>query len=218
MVPHDQNMNPMSQQASGHPTPSLFAHAVLRTTPKNYQPMIAFYVRLLNATIAHASPIVTFLRYDEEHHRLALIQTPDVVSKPEGIIHAGLDHLAFTYNTLPDLARVYMSLKTTADGNAVLPIWCVNHGPTTSMYYRDPDGNKIELQVDNFESKDAADNFMTSEMFEANPIGTDFDPETWAQDVLSTAGGNDGELAAEEDKMMKRRNEIGARMDLPVGF
>jgi len=26
----------------------------------------------------------------------------------------------------------------------------VNHRPTTSMYYRDPDGNRVELQIDNF--------------------------------------------------------------------
>ena len=25
----------------------------------------------------------------------------------------------------------------------------VQHGPTTSLYYRDPDGNMVELQIDN---------------------------------------------------------------------
>lgn len=206
------------RKQAGHPTPSLFAHAVLRTTPANYRPMVAFYIRLLNATIVHESPVLTFLRYDEEHHRIAIIQTPGVVPKPEGIIHAGLDHLAFTYDTLPDLARVYTSLKSPIEGDAIRPIWCVNHGPTTSMYYRDPDGNKIELQVDNFESKEAADAFMIGELFAVNPIGTDFEPEAWAADVLSKAGQDGLSLDEEEDRKMKKRREIGARMEIPAGF
>lgn len=209
-------------QKAAHPTPSLFAHAVFRTTPENYQPMIAFYLRLLNATIVHTSSVLTFLRYDEEHHRIAVIQTPDVVPKPKDILRAGLEHLAFTYNTLPELAQVYNSLKTADESAAfpgtVLPICCVNHGPTTSMYYRDPDGNKIELQVDNFDTKEAADAFMTSALFEENPIGTDFDPEEWAKEVLSKAGEDGDGLAAEEDQKMKKRREIGARMEVPAGF
>ena len=35
-------------------------------------------------------------------------------------------------------------------GDGIEPYWCINHGPTTSLYYKDPDGNQIELQVDNF--------------------------------------------------------------------
>jgi catechol-2,3-dioxygenase len=34
-----------------------------------------------------------------------------------------------------------------------------NHGLTTSLYYRDPDGNKVELQVDNM-TMEQADEFM----------------------------------------------------------
>jgi len=45
------------------------------------------------------------------------------------------------------------------------------------MYYSDPDGNKIEIQVDNFDTPEAANEFMTSKYFAENPIGTDFDPE-----------------------------------------
>src|SRR5207249_8938664 len=60
-------------------------------------------------------------------------------------------------------------------GNA--PYWRINHGPTTSMYYKDPDGNRVELQVDNLPSAEAIDTWMRSGEFAANPIGVIFDPE-----------------------------------------
>ena len=53
----------------------------------------------------------------------------------------------------------------------------MNHGPTTSIYYRDPDGNELETQVDNFKNAYEATEFMKSESFVHNPIGVEFDPE-----------------------------------------
>ena len=60
------------------------------------------------------------------------------------------------------------------------PFWCINHGPTTSMYYKDPDGNKVELQVDNFPSTEETNRWMRSGEFAANPIGVVFDPDELA--------------------------------------
>jgi hypothetical protein len=83
----------------------------------------------------------------------------------------------------------------------ITPTWCVNHGPSTSIYYKDSDGNKIETQVDNFDTADAATDFMMSKEFEENPIGTDFDPE----DLIRR-------LKNEEDlRSIKTRIEIGPR-------
>ena len=203
----------------GHPRPATLAHVVLRTTPENYQPMIAFYKHLLNATIAHASPVITFLRFDEEHHRIAILQTPDVLPKPQGIREAGLDHIAFGYSSLTELARTYMSLKAPGSASPLQPLWCVNHGPTTSLYYRDPDFNKVELQVDNFDSAEDADSFMSGTFFEQNPIGTDFDPDTWADKILGKAETkwNEG-LTEAEERAMKVRKEIGERANVPDFF
>jgi catechol-2,3-dioxygenase len=36
-------------------------------------------------------------------------------------------------------------------GAGITPFVSVNHGLTTSFYYRDPDGNGVELQIDNLE-------------------------------------------------------------------
>lgn len=57
------------------------------------------------------------------------------------------------------------------------PVWSINHGPTTSLYYLDPEGVKVELQVDNFESAGELDAWFRAGDFATNPIGVEFDPE-----------------------------------------
>ena len=81
-------------------------------------------------------------------------------------------HVAFTFNALPELLLAYR--QRLAKG--IKPSWCVNHGITTSIYYKDPDGNWLETQVDAMEA-DAANDYMASTSFGENPIGVDFDPE-----------------------------------------
>ena len=51
---------------------------------------------------------------------------------------------------------------------------------TTSFYYRDPDGNYIELQVDNF-GLDPAEStaFMHTPAFLDNPIGVPINSESY---------------------------------------
>ena len=51
---------------------------------------------------------------------------------------------------------------------------------TLSFYYMDPDGNRIELQVDCFDN-DGAIAFMKSNAFAENPIGIDVDPDELLQ-------------------------------------
>jgi len=58
----------------------------------------------------------------------------------------------------------------------------INHGPTTSFYYRDPDGLRIELQVDNFATVGELKGYFQSDDFAANPIGVPVDPEQLVRD------------------------------------
>jgi hypothetical protein len=81
--------------------------------------------------------------------------------------------VAFTYASLADLVDTYERLKELG----IRPYWSINHGPTTSCYYRDPDGNQVELQIDNFESTDALNAWFRSGAFADNPIGVEFDPD-----------------------------------------
>lgn len=157
-------------EASKVPSPRKLAHAVLRTRD-NYRAMIDWYCRVLNARTVYASDFLTFLTYDDEHHRIAIAHMPDL--QPRDGRRIGLDHLAFTYDSVDDLLATYRRLKD----EGIEPFCPVNHGPTTSLYYQDPDGNRIELQVDNFEHMDDATQFM-AEAFDANPVGILFEPDT----------------------------------------
>jgi hypothetical protein len=62
----------------------------------------------------------------------------------------------------------------------IRPEFTINHGPTTSMYYFDPDKNQVELQVDNVPEERFAEYFENGE-FAANPIGVKFDPDRLAE-------------------------------------
>lgn len=179
--------------ASKVQSPSTLAHVVLRTP--NFKEMEQFYIAFLGARIAYSNEMLSFLTYDEEHHRIALISLPG--KGPKVSSSYGLEHIAFSFPTLPELLLSYRQRKA----RGILPSGCVNHGPTTSMYYKDPDGNMLETQVDNFETNEEVGEFMMTEEFAMNSIGTDFDPE----DLIARLRGG------EDERVLKKRVEIGPR-------
>jgi|SRR5690242_13500048 len=174
-------------------SPSKLAHVVLRTN--NLQNMVRYYTDFLGANIQYENETLAFLSYDEEHHRIALIQAPGTKAKAHGT--CGLEHIAFSFESLSDLLLSYRQRKQ----KSILPLWPVNHGPTTSIYYRDPDGNEIETQVDNFKDANDATDFMKSRAFAENPIGVDFDPEEFITRLQN----------GEKEEVLMKRPEIGPR-------
>jgi catechol 2,3-dioxygenase-like lactoylglutathione lyase family enzyme len=153
--------------------PSKFAHAVLRTN--KFKEMVEWYKTVLQADIVFENQMLAFMTYDDEHHRLAIAGFPGIVDRAPH--SAGLDHLAYTYAGLGDLIATYERLKAAG----ITPLVPINHGLTTSMYYRDPDGNKVELQIDNFDSIEELKGFFRSNDFSKNPIGVSFDPDELAR-------------------------------------
>lgn len=149
--------------------PAKLAHFVLRTP--NFDAMRGWYQTVLGAKAVFENGFLCFMTYDDEHHRVALISTPDALLGGEE--SAGVDHIAFTFEDLGDLLGTFSRLKS----EEIEPYWCINHGPTTSLYYRDPDGNQIELQIDNFSTAEEVNAFVRSNTFQENPIGVEFDPE-----------------------------------------
>ena len=154
--------------------PSKFAHIVYRT--RRFEEMIRWYETVFEARVQHKNPALAFLTYDDEHHRFAFanLEALDPGGKAsEGKADVGVDHVAYTYASLRDLADTYARLKK----QGIKPYWPIRHGPTLSLYYKDPDGNRIEFQVDCFASAEEANAYMSGDAFSANPIGVNFDPD-----------------------------------------
>lgn len=149
--------------------PAKLAHVVMRS--RSYSAAIEWWSTLLAAKVAFESPIITFLTYDDEHHRVALINASEHAADPSPGV--AMDHVAFTYASLGDLLDTYVRLRDAG----ILPVWTINHGPTTSFYYRDPDGLQAELQFDNFPDPEALQAWFEAGSFQQNPIGVEFDPE-----------------------------------------
>ena len=152
------------------PIPPLYmAHFVLRT--RDLQGVKTWYEKVLGARAVFENPVAAFLTFDREHHRLAIVQSADLHAADRQAV--GVDHVAFTFSALGDLLHTYKRLSA----ESIKPYWCINHGLTTSLYYRDPDGNQVELQVDNFESVEELQGFFQGSVFQKNPIGVEFDPD-----------------------------------------
>jgi catechol-2,3-dioxygenase len=156
-------------------TPIRFAHVVFRTG--RFDEMQRWYETVLGAHVVHANPMLAFLTYDDEHHRIALLHAPGAPDRSPDA--AGVEHLAYTYASLDDLVGTYERLKAAG----IVPYWTINHGPTTSMYYRDPDGNQVELQVDNYPTVAELDAWFRSGAFAKNPIGVEFDADELVRKV-----------------------------------
>src|SRR4030095_2827132 len=153
----------------GRIAPMKLAHVVRRTS--RFKEMVAWYETVLAARVVHTDGVLAFLTYDDEHHRIAIAGIAGLEDRPPTT--AGPDHVAFTHADLGDLLATYARLKR----EGIEPYWCINHGPTTSLYYKDPDGNRVELQIDNLPTAESVDKWMRSPEFAANPIGVIFDPE-----------------------------------------
>jgi catechol 2,3-dioxygenase-like lactoylglutathione lyase family enzyme len=152
--------------------PAKFAHVVLKTP--NLKRARDWYLTLLQGRVGYENDMVCFVTYDDEHHRVGLLAMPGLVAPPPNAY--GLEHLAFTYGSLGTLLANYRRLKRLG----VEPYWTINHGPTISMYYRDPDGNKVETQYDVFATADEATDFI-NRYYGENFMGIIFGPEHMAQ-------------------------------------
>jgi len=151
----------------GQVPPRKLAHVVRRTA--RFEELVRWYGTVLGAEVVHSDAMLAFLTYDDEHHRIAIVAIPGLPDQPA--MAAGTDHIAFTYANLGDLLYTFRRLAAAG----IEPFWCINHGPTVSMYYKDPDGSRVELQVDTMPSAEALVRWMRSGEFAANPIGVVFD-------------------------------------------
>jgi catechol 2,3-dioxygenase-like lactoylglutathione lyase family enzyme len=159
--------------------PTKLAHVVYQT---NRMPaMRDWYASVLGGRVVYENPHLCFVTYDDEHHRVAFVDFGPLAPRapgetalgPKPAETPGLHHVAFTFASMGEFLDNYVRLRD----RGIRPFFCVNHGPTTSMYYRDPDGNRVELQIDNFATAEEGQAWMLSPAFDRNPIGVEYDPD-----------------------------------------
>jgi catechol 2,3-dioxygenase-like lactoylglutathione lyase family enzyme len=113
-------------------------HVVLGV--RDPQKAITFYTEVLGMELVNflEDMQMAFLSFGERDHDVALIKVPD--DAPVG--SAGLAHTAFEIEGGPDqLRELYARLKTCG----VQVEFTADHVLTKSVYFFDPDGNRLEL-------------------------------------------------------------------------
>jgi len=162
--------------------PTKLAHVVYMT--RRYEEMLDWYQKVFEATIQYKNPALAFLTYDDEHHRFAIANmsafdpSGAVADLPKGV---GVNHVGYTYSNLGDLLETYDRLKHLG----ITPYWRIHHGITLSVYYQDPDGNRMEFQVDCCANAEEAHSYMQSDAFAANPVGVEIDPDALLEQYRS---------------------------------
>jgi catechol 2,3-dioxygenase len=106
--------------------------------------MEAFYTRFFNFTVTDRGMLgqteLVFLSRDpDEHHQLVLAS-----GRPAELPFNVVNQISFRVASLDDLRTLHARL---AD-EPVTEIRPVSHGNAWSVYFRDPEGNRIELYLD----------------------------------------------------------------------
>ena len=146
-------------------------HVTFKTT--RLDEMIAWYETVIGAKVQFRDHSAAWTTNDEANHRIAFLAVPGLSDDEQKTRHNGMHHCAFEYDSFDALMASFDRLRKAN----IEPAFCLDHGMTISLYYRDPEGNFVELQNDVFDDWAKSGDFMrTSPDFAANPIGTFFDP------------------------------------------
>jgi catechol 2,3-dioxygenase len=103
-----------------------------------------FYTRTLGLQVAHedVNGGAVFLSFGREHHDLALFQLATGAAPDP--TQPGLHHMAWQLGSFQELQDAYRELKAMG-----VPIEStIEHNVTRSIYFHDPDGNRVELYCD----------------------------------------------------------------------
>ena len=171
----------------GPVTPPQLHHATFMTL--DVEAMVAFYELVCGLHPVFYGHDSAWLTNDEANHRIALLKLPGTVPPVNKPHSAGLHHTAFEYSTFTSWLDNFERLRN----QGLLPHICFHHGMTMSMYYADPEGNGVEIQVDVFHDWNVSKEWMwASQEFAADQIGAPFDPEKLV--AARNAGLSDDEI------------------------
>lgn len=202
--------------------PKFMAHVVLNS--RNVPALVEWWCKVLKAhsmdedypTAAGTDPStkhkLDFITFDEEHHRLAFVNTDLMMGNgptpgPGKGIPTSLHHIAFTFASIGDLVSHWKYLKS----EGILPVYTLHHGPTVSAYYADPEGNRAELQVDAFDRREDLDAWFGTGAFSKHlGRGPTFDFQKLADRY--DAGDDEAWLKSNEGFITQYADDFDARL------
>lgn len=135
-----------------------------------------------------------FMVHEDDHpykQVLAIFEIGDL--QVGGRPQAGLHHFQLRLASFDDLAAKYSEFAA----HKISPHRAANHGLGTSFYYRDPDGNIVELSCANFATREEERVYATSPKFARNPSGVELDAAEFIANIR--AGVSMTELLAVPD-------------------
>lgn len=146
-------------------------HVNLKTS--RLDEMVKWYALVIGAEVQFRNDVAAWTSNDEANHRIAFLAVPGLSDDTDKVRHNGMHHCAFEFESFDDLMGNFDRLRAAG----IEPAFCLDHGLTMSLYYKDPEGNFVELQSDVFSDWKVSTKYIrTSSEFAENPIGVFFDP------------------------------------------
>ena len=111
--------------------------------------MVDFYARVLGFTVSDRGELETprgrlafaFLTRDpREHHQIVMAS-----GRPDDLPFNTINQISFRMGDFAGLREMYRTIQSETSVSEIAP---VSHGNALSVYFRDPEGNRIELFVD----------------------------------------------------------------------
>lgn len=107
--------------------------------------MTDFYTRVLGLLVSdrgelHGGPELVFLSRDpDEHHQMVL-----ATGRPPGVEYNVVNQISFKLPSLETLKTMHARARE----EGIKPFRIVTHGNAWSVYFADPEGNRVEVFVD----------------------------------------------------------------------
>jgi catechol 2,3-dioxygenase len=107
--------------------------------------MEGFYARALGFTVTDRGKVrgadIVFTSWDpKDHHQVALVS-----GRPKDLAYNHINQISFRVASVEDLQAVWKRVKSEAD---VTDMRAMDHGNAWSLYFRDPEGNRLEVFCD----------------------------------------------------------------------